>query len=48
MKLSFELFSPGLGDPKGRDSQHIADMVKHLKEVGHVKAFLLALNRYST
>ena len=41
------LHNLGLGDPKGRDSQHIADMVKHLKEVGQVNAFLLVLNRYN-
>jgi predicted GTPase len=36
--------TPGIGDSKGRDTQHIAKMVFSLKRVGYVNTFLIAVN----
>ena len=34
----------GLGDTDGRDTQHIASMVRELKELDYVNAFLVVFN----
>ena len=34
----------GLGDPSGRDSLHIAEMVKELKQLEYINAFLIFFN----
>ena len=34
----------GLGDSSGRDSIHIADMVKELKQLEYINAFLILFN----
>ena len=36
--------TPGFGDSKNRDTQHIARMVFSLKQVGYVNTFLIVLN----
>ena len=36
--------TPGLGDSKGRDSAHIADMVRQLKAVGTINSFLIVVS----
>ena len=36
--------TPGIGDSKGRDTKHIAEMVVGLKNVGYAHAFLIVVN----
>ena len=36
--------TPGLGDPSGRDSLNIVDMVEVLKDIKHVNAFIIVFN----
>ena len=36
--------TPGLGDSENRDSLHIGEMIKTLKEVDKINAFILVLN----
>lgn len=36
--------TPGIGDSKGRDTEHIANMVYNLKQIGFVHTFLIILN----
>jgi len=38
--------TPGLDDPRGpkKDGENIAEMVKHLKELGHVNLFVIVIN----
>jgi predicted GTPase len=36
--------TPGLGDSKGRDSVHIAEMVDKLKETDYINAFIIVFN----
>jgi predicted GTPase len=36
--------TPGLGDSKGRDTEHIANMVIDLKTIGFVHTFIIAIN----
>jgi len=36
--------TPGLGDTKGRDTEHIAEIVTSLKKLGFVHCFVLVLN----
>ncbi len=36
--------TPGMADTKGRDTQHIAEMVAKLKEKKSIHAFLIVLN----
>eukprot|EP00347_Sterkiella_histriomuscorum_P021961 403332169 len=38
------LDTPGLGDSEGRDTKHIANMVKSLKSIGYVNTFLIIIN----
>jgi predicted GTPase len=38
------LDTPGLGDSKMRDTEHIAGIVKSLKTIGFVDTFLITLN----
>ena len=33
-----------MGDPSGRDSLHIAEMVKELKQLEYINAFLILFN----
>ena len=37
-------FIQGLGDTDGRDTQHIASMVRELKQLDYVNAFLVVFN----
>ncbi len=36
--------TPGIGDSKGRDTEHIAKMVFSLKRIGYVHTFLIVIN----
>ena len=36
--------TPGMGDSKGRDTAHIANMVIDLKTIGYVHTFIIAIN----
>jgi predicted GTPase len=36
--------TPGMGDSKGRDSAHIANMVVDLKTIGFVHTFIIVIN----
>eukprot|EP00347_Sterkiella_histriomuscorum_P019669 403340739 len=36
--------TPGLGDSEGRDTEHIANMVSGLKQIGFVHTFLVVIN----
>ena len=36
--------TPGIGDSRNRDTKHVANMVKDLKEVGYVHGFFIVLN----
>jgi predicted GTPase len=36
--------TPGMGDSKGRDTAHIANMVVDLKAIGYVHVFIIAIN----
>jgi predicted GTPase len=36
--------TPGIGDSKGRDTEHIANMVYNLKQIGFVHTFLVIIN----
>jgi hypothetical protein len=36
--------TPGLGDTDNRDSEHISEMVKILKEQKKINAFILCFN----
>ena len=36
--------TPGFGDSKGRDTQHIANMVMNLKRIGYVHSFIITIN----
>jgi len=36
--------TPGIGDSEGRDTDHIADMVTSLKQIGFVHCFLIVIN----
>ena len=36
--------TPGIGDSKNRDADHIADMVTSLKQIGFVHCFLIVIN----
>ena len=38
------LDTPGMGDSKGRDTSHIANMVVDLKTIGYVHTFIIAIN----
>ena len=42
--LCNNFFNTGLGDPSGRDSLHIAEMVKELKQLEYINAFLILFN----
>ena len=39
-----KLSLPGLGDPSGKDSLHIAEMVKELKQLEYINSFLILFN----
>lgn len=36
--------TPGLGDSKNRDTEHIAKLVCGMKVIGYVNAFMIVLN----
>jgi hypothetical protein len=36
--------TPGIGDSKGRDTEHIAKMVMNLKRIGYVHSFIITIN----
>lgn len=36
--------TPGFGDSKGRDTEHIANMVMNLKRIGYVHTFIITIN----
>ena len=36
--------TPGFGDSKGRDTEHLANMVCNLKQIGYVHSFMIILN----
>lgn len=36
--------TPGFGDSKGRDTEHIANMVMNLKVIGFVNSFIITIN----
>jgi len=36
--------TPGFGDSKGRDTEHIAKMVMNLKRIGYVHSFIITIN----
>jgi predicted GTPase len=36
--------TPGLGDPKGNDTQNIADMIDYLRQAQFVNAFIVVFN----
>jgi len=36
--------TPGFGDSKGRDTEHIANMVMNLRMIGYVDTFIITIN----
>lgn len=36
--------TPGIGDSEGRDTEHIANIVNGLKQIGYVHTFLIVIN----